>query len=163
MFTSLSVTPLISEKHFRKGCGTVIAPTKSAGAIQQQKGALMKKRNIGAWFVTLVLAAGLVSFSQAFGAQSQRQNPNQQQQPGAQEQQPSTQQPSQSQPQTYTGKIVKTKTGKYALLTDPQHGKGFFLDNQSEAQKFDQKDVKIVATLDPNTMVLHVINIKPAS
>lgn len=122
----------------------------------------MKKRNIGAWFVALVLAAGLVSFTQAFGAQSQRQNPNQQQQ-SAQEQQPTTQQPAQSQPQTYTGKIVKTKTGKYALLTDPQHGKGFFLDNQSEAQKYDQKDVKIVATLDPNTMVLHVINIKPAS
>lgn len=122
------------------------------------------KRNIGAWFVTLVLAIGLVSFSQALGAQSQRQNPNQQQQQqGAQEQQPNAQQPSQSQPQTYTGKIVKTKTGKYALLTDPQHGKGFFLDNQSEAQKYDQKDVKIVATLDPNTMVLHVINIKPAS
>lgn len=124
----------------------------------------MKKRNIGAWIITLVLAAGLVSFSQALGAQSQRQNPNQQQQqPNAQEQQPTTQQPAESQPQTYTGKIVKTKTGKYALLTDPQHGKGFFLDNQSEAQKFDQKDVKITATLDPNTMVLHVIDIKLAS
>jgi hypothetical protein len=130
----------------------------------------MKNRKIGSWIFTLVLAAGLVSFSQAFGAQSQRQNPNQQQQPnaqqqqpGAQEQQPNAQQPAQSQPQTYTGKIVKTKTGKYALLTDPQHGKGFFLDNQNEAQKFDQKDVKITATLDPNTMVLHVIDIKLAS
>ena len=122
----------------------------------------MKQRNILSWAFTLALAAGLISFSQAFGAQSQRQS-NQQQQPSAQQQQPTTQQPGQQQAQTYTGKIVKTKTGKYALLTDPQHGKGFFLDNQQEAQKFDQKDVKIVATLDPNTMVLHVINIKPAS
>jgi hypothetical protein len=122
----------------------------------------MKQRKILSWAFTLALAAGLISFSQAFGAQSQSQS-NQQQQPSAQQQQPTTQQHAQEQAQTYTGKIVKTKTGKYALLTDPQHGKGFFLDNQQEAQKFDQKDVKIVATLDPNTMVLHVIDIKPAS
>lgn len=125
----------------------------------------MKKRNIASWVFTLVLAAGLVSFSQAFGAQSQNHYPNQQpqQQPGAQQQEPTTQQPNQKQPHTYTGKIVKTKTGKYALLTDPQKGKGFFLDNQAEAKKYEQKDVQVVATLDPHTMVLHVINIKPAS
>ncbi len=115
----------------------------------------MKQRKILSWAFTLALTAGLISFSQAFGAQSQSQS--------NQQQQPTTQQPGQQQAQTYTGKIVKTKTGKYALLTDPQHGKGFFLDNQQQAQKFDQKNVKIVATLDPNTMVLHVINIKPAS
>ena len=128
----------------------------------------MKKRNIGSWIFTLVLAAGLVSFSQAFGAQNRNPSPNQQRQqqaPGAQEQPPTAQQPAQEQEQahTYTGKIVKTKAGKYALLTDPQKGKGFFLDNQAEAQKFDQKDVKVTATLDPNTMVLHVIDIKLAS
>ena len=125
----------------------------------------MKKRNIGSWIFTLVLAAGLVSFSQALGAQRQNQSPDQQRQqaPGAQEQPPTAQQPAEEQAHTYTGKIVKTKTGKYALLTDPQKGKGFFLDNQAEAQKFDQKDVKVTATLDPNTMVLHVIDIKLAS
>jgi hypothetical protein len=122
----------------------------------------MKQRNILSWAFTLALAAGLISFSQAFGAQSQSQS-NQQQQPSAQQQQPSTQQPGQKQAHTYSGKIVKTKAGKYALLTDPQNGKGFFLDNQEEAQKFDQKDVKVVATLDPHTMMLHVINIKLAS
>ncbi len=116
----------------------------------------MKQRKILSWVFTLALAAGLVSFSQTLQAQSQRQNPNQQQQT-------TTQQPGQEQAHTYTGKIVKTKTGKYALLTDPQKGKGFFLDNQQEAQKFDQKDVKVVATLDPQTMVLHVINIELAS
>lgn len=127
----------------------------------------MKHRNIGSWVMTLALAAGLLTFSQAFGAQNSSQNqqqaPGAQQQPSTQQQQPSAQQPDQQQAHTYTGKIVKTKTGKYALLTDPQHGKGFFLDNQKEAQKFDQKDVKIVATLDPNTMVLHIINITLAS
>lgn len=124
----------------------------------------MKQRNILSWVFTLALAAGLVSFSQAFGAQTRNQYPNQrQQQPSAQQQTPTTRQPAQKQAHTYTGKIVKTKTGKYALLTDPQHGKGFFLDNQKEAQKFDQKNVKVLATLDPNTMMLHVIDIKPAS
>lgn len=124
----------------------------------------MKRLNIGSWVMTLALAAGLLTFSQAFGAQNQNRNPNQQQQqPNAEQQQPSAQQPAQQQTHTYTGKIVKTKTGKYALLTDAQHGKGFFLDNQKEAQKFDEKNVQIVATLDPNTMVLHVISIKSAS
>lgn len=128
----------------------------------------MKQWNIGSWVMTLGLAAGLFAFSPAFGAQNQNPYPNQQQQqqqqsPSTQQQQPNAQQPAQQQAHTYTGKIVKTKTGKYALLTDAQHGKGFFLDNQQEAQKFDQKDVKIVATLDPNTMVLHIISIKAAS
>ena len=127
----------------------------------------MKRWNTGSWVMTLALAAGLFTFSPAFGAQNgsqnQQQAPGAQQQPSTQQQQPSTQQPDQQQAHTYTGKIVKTKTGKYALLTDAQHGKGFFLDNQKEAQKYDQKDVQIVATLDPNTMVLHIISIKSAS
>ena len=122
----------------------------------------MKRRNIWSWVFTLALAVGLVAFSQAFGAQNHYPN-QQQQQPGAQQQAPDTQQPSQSQPHTYTGKIVKTKTGKYALLTDAQRGKGFFLDSQDKVKKYDQQNVKVVATLNPHTMVLHVINIKPAS
>ncbi|HEX5411035.1 MAG TPA: hypothetical protein VFZ27_04165 [Terriglobia bacterium] len=127
----------------------------------------MKLRNIRSWVLTLALAAGLVPCSMALGAQNQNER---QQPPGAQQQPPSGQQQQQppeaqqpNQPKTYTGKIVKTKTGKYALLTDPQAGKGFFLDNQQEAQKYEEKNVKIVATLDTRTMVLHVINIQPAS
>ena len=129
----------------------------------------MIKRNIRSWVITLALAAGLVSISQAFGAQNQNPNqqrrypPSAQQQPGAEQEPPEAQQPSQNQPHTYEGKIVKTRSGKYALLTDQQGGKGFFLDNQEEAQKFEQKNVKVVATLDPHTMVLHVINIELAS
>lgn len=129
----------------------------------------MKKRSIRSWVINMALAVGLVAFSQAFGAQNQ--NPNQQrsyptsaqqqqQQPPGAEQQPSN---DTKQAHTYVGKIVKAKNGQYALLTDPQGGKGFFLDNQEAAQKFEQKNVKIVATLDPHTMVLHVINIQPAS
>ena len=132
----------------------------------------MKKGNVRSWVITVALAAGLIPCSQAFGAQNQNQNPNQQQQyppspqqqaPGEEQQPPTAQQPAQKRARTYTGKIVKTKTGKYALLTDPQGGKGFFLDNQEEAQKFEQKNVRVVATLDSHTMTLHVIDIKLAS
>lgn len=117
----------------------------------------MKQRKIWSWAFTLALAAGLVSFSQSLRAQTQNHYPSQAQQS------PSAQKSARGKTHTYTGKIVKTKTGKYALLTDPQKGKGFFLDNQQEAQKFNQKNVKVVATLDPHTMMLHVIDIKPAS
>lgn len=124
----------------------------------------MKTRNIRSWVITLALAAGLVPFSGAFGAQNQ--NPNEQQQPpSAQQQGPGAQQQpnSQQQPRTYFGKVIKTTTGKYALLTDPKGGKGYFLDDQKDAQKYDQKNVEIVATLDPQTSTLHVIQIKLAS
>lgn len=124
----------------------------------------MRKGNVRSWVITVALAAGLVPFSQAFGAQTRNQYPNQrQQQPTAQQQAPATQQPTQKQAHTYTGKIVKTKTGKYALLTDPQKGKGFFLDDQTDAKKFNQKNVEVVATLDQQTNTLHVIQIKLAS
>ena len=131
----------------------------------------MKKGNVRSWVITAALAAGLIPCSQAFGAQNQNQNPNQQQYPpspqqqapGEEQQPPTAQQPAQKQARTYTGKIVKTKTGKYALLTDAQKGQGYFLDDQADARKFDQKNVEVVATLDPQTSTLHVIQIKLAS
>ncbi|TAM84645.1 MAG: hypothetical protein EPN47_00585 [Acidobacteria bacterium] len=128
----------------------------------------MKKLNIRSWVITLALAAGMVPFSQSFGAQNQNQDPNQQRRnsPTAQQQPPGSEQQSPNdtkQARTYVGKIIKAKNGQFALLTDPQRGKGFFLDNQEAAQKFDQKNVKVVATLDTHTMILHVINIELAS
>lgn len=73
------------------------------------------------------------------------------------------QQPGPGKTRTFVGKIVKTKQGKYALLTDPKDGKGYFLDNQQEAKKFNQKEVDVTAKLDPQTSTLHIIAIKPAS
>lgn len=122
----------------------------------------MKARNIRSWVIVLTLAAGLIPFSQAFSAQNQY--PNQQQPPAAQQQPPSAQQPqTKKKAHTYTGKIIKAKNGQYALLTDPQLGKGYYLDNQTEAEKYNGKDVQVVATLDPQTSTLHVIQIKLAS
>jgi hypothetical protein len=39
MFTLISVTRLISELPFNRGCGTVLAPLKGAGEIHPSKGA----------------------------------------------------------------------------------------------------------------------------
>lgn len=58
---------------------------------------------------------------------------------------------------------MKTRTGKYALLTDAKKGQGYILDDQAEAERFNQKNVKVVATLDPQTNTLHVLQIKLAS
>ncbi len=121
-----------------------------------RKGHDMKGRRIRSWLFTLVLAAGMIAISQPLSAQNQDQNS--QQQPPA-----SGQQQQNQQAKTYVGKIIKTKNGQYALLTDPQAGKGYFLDNQKEAEKYDQKNVQVVATLDPQTSTLHVIQIKLAS
>lgn len=73
------------------------------------------------------------------------------------------QQPGPGKTRTFVGKIVKTKQGKYALLTNPKAGKGYFLDNQKEAKKFNQQEVYVTAQLNPQTSTLHIITIKPAS
>ena len=73
------------------------------------------------------------------------------------------QQPGPGKARTFVGKIVKTKAGQYALLTDPKNGKGYFLDDQKDAQKYNQQNVTITAQLDPQTSTLHVLAIKPAS
>ena len=111
----------------------------------------MRKTNIWAWALPLALAlAGFLSATPAFSAQSQNQMP-------------SAQSPqSQQQAKTYLGEIVKTQSGKYGLLTDKRSGKGYFLDDQDEAKKFDQQTVLVTGTVDPQTNMLHVSNIKPA-
>ncbi len=64
--------------------------------------------------------------------------------------------------QTLMGKIVKTRTGQYALLTDEQNGKGVYLDNQDKAKEFEGKNVKVTGVLDVATNMVHVSNIEPA-
>lgn len=134
----------------------------------------MKGTNIWSWVITLVLAAGLVPATLAFGAQTQnpgmqqpphgtQQPPTAQQPPGAQQAPSMRQQPGPGKARTFVGKIVKTKQGQYALLTDPKEGKGYFLDNQKEAKKYNQQEVYVTAQLDRQTSTLHVLSIKPAS
>jgi hypothetical protein len=75
------------------------------------------------------------------------------------------QSPSQDQqkPQTFAGKVVKTKDGQYALITDEQSQKGVLLDDQEKAKAFEGKNVKVTGVLDVDKNIVHVSDIKPAA
>jgi hypothetical protein len=100
----------------------------------------------------------------------QTQQPGQEpqtQQPG---QEPQTQQPgqmpqTQQANQTFTGKVIKLTTGKFALLTgQTPDGKpaGHFLDDQANAQKYEGKQVTVTGTFDEASNTIHVTNIQAA-
>ncbi len=109
----------------------------------------MRKKLIGPAFGTLALAVGLCVFTPA-RAQSQKQAPSQQQEQ------------SQQKNSTFVGQIVKASNGQYALLTDRDHGKGFFLDDQDKARQFVGRNVKVTGVLEASTSTIHVTDIQPA-
>jgi hypothetical protein len=82
----------------------------------------------------------------------------------SQAQQPHTQQQGteQQKTQTFVGQVVKAKNGQYALLTDKQTGKGFYLDDQDKAKQFEGQNVKVTGTLEVASNTIHVSDIQPA-
>lgn len=111
----------------------------------------MKQRRIRIWIVALAVALCLAPFAPVIAAQNQ--NPTAQQPAGPQEQ---------NGQKTYYGKIAKLQNGKYALVIDAKANRGYFLDNQKEASKYIEKDVLVTGTVDMQTKILHVTEIKPA-
>ena len=88
-----------------------------------------------------------------------------QEQPGAQPgQSPSSGQSSaqsaQAQPQTFSGKIVKSKGG--LALKDEASNTTYKLDNEDQAKQYAGKSVKVTGTMDPATNTIHVANIEMA-
>jgi hypothetical protein len=75
--------------------------------------------------------------------------------------QPSAQQEEQK-PQTFVGKVIKTKNGMYALLTDEQSNKGVYLDDQEKVKAFEGKNVKVTGTLELAKNLVHVSDIQAA-
>jgi flagellar basal body-associated protein FliL len=59
--------------------------------------------------------------------------------------------------QTFTGQIMN-HDGKYALHGDD--GKTYQLDDQDKAKDFDGKKVKVVGTLDEESMTIHINQIE---
>ena len=112
------------------------------------------KTRMGTFFMALALAVGLTPCLYARGAQSQ--NPN----PGAQGQTGQSQQ-GQQQAKTYVGQVIQAQNGQYALLTDKSAGRGYFLDNQDKAKKFNGKTVKVTGIVDAQTKTIHVEEIQP--
>lgn len=120
----------------------------------------MKSNTLSAWLVALVFAVASFQFTPTLRAQNQSQDPNAREQQD--QQQPDQQQPNQQKSATFVGQIVKAKNGQYALLTDKQAGKGFYLDDQDKAKKFDGQNVKITGTLDVATNTIHIADIQLA-
>jgi hypothetical protein len=123
----------------------------------------------------LIAVFAMVMVSAAFGQStpSQSQDPNAQPSATPSQQTPSAQQPSQT-PSTATpsssggssdaqrsfvGSIMKTG-GKLVLHTG---GTDYQLDDQTQASKFEGKDVKVTGQLDQSSNTIRVQAIEPAS
>jgi len=85
---------------------------------------------------------------------------NQSQQAQSQ-QDPSTQ----TKTQTFTGKVTRTPRDNSSpehtyVLQDDSRNTSFYLDNETEAAKFDGLKVTVTGTLDTSSNTIHVVSIK---
>jgi uncharacterized protein DUF5818 len=115
----------------------------------------VKSSTLSTALLAMALAVAFWQFTPALHAQSQSQQPSTQQQQGQA-------QPDQQKTETFVGQVIKAKNGQYALLTDKQAGKGYYLDDQEKAKQFDGQNVKVIGTLDMATNTIRINNIQPA-
>ena len=89
--------------------------------------------------------------------------------PGSQDQAaPATEQPqtpvdahSQQSARSFEGKIMKS--GDKLVLQESATQTNYQLDDQHKAKQYQGREVKVMATVDMRTNVLHVVDISPAS
>ena len=105
--------------------------------------------------LTLVLAVGLSGWGLQLAAQ-------QQQEPGDQHnaQQQQTDANGNQSAQTFQGKIARS--GNQLVFQDASSQTSYQLDDQTKVAPYEGKSVKLMATVDPKTNSLHVIDIAPA-
>ena len=109
--------------------------------------------------LTIVTLAGLsglgvsLSGQQTSSTPSQTDNTPQQQQADATNRQQSA--------RSFEGKI--TKMGDQLVLQEDSTQAAYKLDDQDKAKQFKGRDVKVMATLDASSNMLHVIDIIPVS
>lgn len=123
--------------------------------------------------LSIVALVGLSGVGINLAAQTPPQTPSQT--PSATDSQatPSATSPNSSMPQSQTdaansqqsarafeGKIQKS--GDELVLQETATQTSYKLDNQEKAKQFDGKNVKVMATLDPATNKLHVVDITPS-
>ena len=107
-------------------------------------------------FFSLAVILGLASLGPNVMAQAR----TSQDQAGAAQQQ---EQPVDAQSQSaraFEGKIAKA--GDKLVLQETSTKQAYQLDDQDKAKQFEGKRVKIMATMDPSTDTLHVVDITPA-
>ena len=109
----------------------------------------MKRYHLWTTPLALSLAFGTLQFTPVLQAQQSQRAPQAQQQ-------------DEQKSQTFTGKVVKTRSGMYALLTDEQAGKGVYLDDSDKAKAFEGKNVKVTGTFEVAKNLLHITDIQPA-
>lgn len=103
--------------------------------------------------LSIVTILGLLALGLSLSAFAQNQpgqNPA-----SAQQQQPVDTQSARA----FEGKI--TKSGDKLVLQDSSTQQAYQLDDQEKAKQFEGKKVKVTATMDPNTNILHVVDITP--
>lgn len=104
--------------------------------------------------LTLILVVALSGLGLQLAAQQQQPAD----QPGSQQQQTDTRKGQSS--QTFQGKI--TRAGNQLVFQDASSQASYQLDDQSRVAPFEGKSVKMMATVDPKTNSLHVIDVSPA-
>jgi len=105
--------------------------------------------------LTAIATLGLASFALNLSAQ---QTSSPQSQTGTAQQQVDTQ--SQQSTQNFEGKIKKS--GDKLVLQDASTQTAYQLDDQDKAKQYEGQKVKVVATMDPSTNTLHIVNITPS-
>ena len=103
--------------------------------------------------LTLVLAIGLSGLGLQLAAQQQRQ-------PDQRNTQQQTDANSSQSAQTFQGKIARS--GNQLVFQDASSQTAYQLDDQSKVAPYEGKSVKLMATVDPKTNSLHVIDVTPA-
>ena len=111
------------------------------------------KRFLSVVAIAAVVGLGTNLIAQQAPATSQPDNGAQQQQVDTQSQQKSA--------QSFEGTI--TKSGDKLVLQDTATQASYQLDDQSKAKQYEGKKVKVMATMDPNTNTLHVVDISPSA
>jgi Protein of unknown function (DUF5818) len=99
-----------------------------------------------------VALLGLMGLGLNLSAQQTPSTPQQQQQTDATNSQQSA--------RAFEGKI--SKAGDKLVLQETSTQTAYQLDDQDKAKQFKGKAVKVMATLDPSTNTLHVVDITPS-
>jgi len=107
-------------------------------------------------FLSMVTILALMAFGLSLTAIAQNQAA---QNPASAQQQQQQQVDAQS-ARAFEGKI--TKSGDKLVLQDSSTRQAYQLDDQDKAKPFEGKNVKVTATMDPNTNTLHIVEIAAA-
>lgn len=102
----------------------------------------------------------LLSIVALFGLMGLGLNLSAQQTPSTPQQQQTDATSSQQSARSFEGKIMKS--GSKLVLQESSTQTAYQLDDQDKAKQFQGKDVKVMATLDPKTNTLHIVDITPS-